>query len=50
VHGDSFFGPRFGVRGGPGPSWRASWTRNDIAAGRLWGVSERLTGVRYQRL
>ncbi|WP_181769200.1 oxidoreductase [Streptomyces albidus (ex Kaewkla and Franco 2022)] len=51
VHGDSFFGPRiFGVRGGPGPSRRAPWARNDIAAGQLWAASERLTGVTYQAL
>ncbi|HEV7626461.1 MAG TPA: oxidoreductase [Streptomyces sp.] len=51
VHGDSFFGPRIlGVRGGPGPSRRASWARNDIAAGQLWAASERLTGVTYRGL
>ncbi|SCK18856.1 NADP-dependent 3-hydroxy acid dehydrogenase YdfG [Streptomyces sp. WMMB 714] len=51
VHGDSFFGPRIlGVRGGPGMSWRASWARNDIAAGQLWAASERLTGVTYRGL
>ena len=51
IHGDSFFGPRIlGVRGGPGPSWRASWARNDIAAGQLWAASERLTGVAYRGL
>ncbi|MGH3309942.1 MAG: oxidoreductase [Streptomyces sp.] len=51
VHGDSFFGPSIlGVRGGPAPSWRASWTRNDIAAEQLWTVSEELTGVHYRGL
>jgi NAD(P)-dependent dehydrogenase (short-subunit alcohol dehydrogenase family) len=51
VHSDSFFGPRIlGVRGGPGPSWRAAWARNDIAAGQLWAVSEKLTGVKYRDL
>lgn len=48
VHGDSFYGPRIlGVRGGPGPAWRAPWTRNDIAGAQLWAVSERLTDVTY---
>lgn len=51
VHGDSFFGPRIlGVRGGPGHAPRAPWARNDIAAGQLWSVSERLTGVTYPSL
>lgn len=51
VHSDSFFGPRIlGLRGGPGPSWRASWARNDIAAGQLWAASKRLTGVAYRGL
>ncbi|MGW7518928.1 oxidoreductase [Streptomyces sp. NPDC054796] len=51
VRGDSFTGPRFlGLRGGPGPSWRAPWTRNDVAAERLWAASEQLTGVTYGAL
>ncbi|GAA2388673.1 oxidoreductase [Streptomyces glaucosporus] len=49
VRQDSFTGPsRLGVRGEPGPSWRAPWTRDNAAAERLWAVSERLTGVRYE--
>lgn len=45
---DSFVGPRIlGVRGAPGPSWRAPWTRNSTAAGQLWAASEELTGIRY---
>jgi NAD(P)-dependent dehydrogenase (short-subunit alcohol dehydrogenase family) len=51
VHGGSFFGPRrMGVRGGPGPAWRASWARSDLAAAGLWAASERLTGVTYRGL
>lgn len=51
VAGDSFTGPRLlGVRGGPGPSWRAPWTRNDTAAERLWALSERMTGVSFPGL
>ncbi|GGN56169.1 oxidoreductase [Streptomyces albiflavescens] len=43
---DSFFGPSFAMwRGAPAPSWRAPWTRDDEAGARLWGASERLTGV-----
>ncbi|WP_031507386.1 oxidoreductase [Streptomyces megasporus] len=48
VRQDSFTGPsRLGVRGEPGPSWRAPWTRDNATAERLWEASERLTGVRY---
>ncbi|NDZ77281.1 SDR family NAD(P)-dependent oxidoreductase [Streptomyces sp. SID10853] len=48
---DSFTGPRFlGWRGGPGPSWRAKWTTNDVAGERLWTASEQLTGVTYAGL
>lgn len=51
VQNDSYFGPRLlGVRGGPGRAWRTSWARNDLAAGQLWRVSERLTGVVYPGL
>lgn len=51
VSPDSFTGPRaLGVRGAPGPAWRAPWTRNDVAAERLWAESERLTGVTYEAL
>ncbi|MGW8376248.1 oxidoreductase [Streptomyces sp. ODS28] len=51
VPGDGFYGPRIlGVRGGPGPSWRAPWTRNDTAGERLWAASEQLTGVGYGAL
>lgn len=51
VRPDSFTGPSFAMwRGAPTPSWRAPWTRDDRAAARLWDVSERLTGVRYDAL
>ncbi|MER5915246.1 oxidoreductase [Streptomyces sp. NPDC001982] len=51
VRPDSFTGPSFaGWRGGPAPSWRASWTVNDQAGVRLWEASERLTGVTYDAL
>jgi NAD(P)-dependent dehydrogenase (short-subunit alcohol dehydrogenase family) len=48
VRPDSFTGPSIAMwRGAPAPSWRAPWTRNDAMAQRLWGESERLTGVSY---
>ncbi|MGP3926954.1 oxidoreductase [Streptomyces sp. 8N616] len=51
VSSDSFTGPRVqGWRGAPGPSWRARWTHDDAAGERLWGASERLTGVTYDAL
>ncbi|WP_405936649.1 oxidoreductase [Streptomyces sp. NBC_00726] len=51
VRPDSFTGPRvLGWRGAPGPSWRAGWTRGDVAGERLWVASEQLTGVTYAGL
>ncbi|MGQ4489763.1 oxidoreductase [Streptomyces sp. SAS_281] len=51
VRPDSFTGPRvLGLRGAPGPSWRAGWTRGDVAGERLWVASEQLTGVTYPGL
>ncbi|MGW7051234.1 oxidoreductase [Streptomyces sp. NPDC054887] len=48
VRPDSFTGPRLqGLRGAPAKSWRASWTRDDVAGERLWAASEQLTGVTY---
>ncbi|PAZ09666.1 short-chain dehydrogenase [Streptomyces sp. SA15] len=51
VRPDSFTGPSLaGWRGSPASSWRAPWTLNDQAAGRLWDASEQLTGVTYDAL
>ncbi|MEV0114508.1 oxidoreductase [Streptomyces sp. NPDC050844] len=51
VRPDSFTGPRIlGWRGAPARSWRAGWTKDDVAAGRLWEASEGLTGVEYGEL
>jgi NAD(P)-dependent dehydrogenase (short-subunit alcohol dehydrogenase family) len=51
VRPDSFFGPRvLNLRGAPGPSPRAPWTKNDVAGERLWEASEHLTGVSYPAL
>ncbi|MFJ3860248.1 oxidoreductase [Streptomyces sp. NPDC090085] len=47
---DAFYGPRFGWRGAPVPSWRARWTLDDAAGEELWAASERLTGVSYAAL
>ncbi|MET8944103.1 oxidoreductase [Streptomyces sp. NPDC004542] len=51
VRPDAFLGPSFAMwRGAPAPSWRAPWTLSDATAARLWGESERLTGVAYDAL
>lgn len=51
VISDSFIGPSLlAWRGTPAPSWRAPWTKNDAVGERLWGASERLTGVTYDVL
>ncbi|MFF7200460.1 oxidoreductase [Streptomyces sp. NPDC008141] len=51
VRPDSFTGPRIlGWRGAPAPSWRLSWSSNDVAGERLWVASEQLTGVTYEGL
>ncbi|MER7662211.1 MULTISPECIES: oxidoreductase [unclassified Streptomyces] len=51
VRPDSFTGPRIlGWRGAPAPSWRLSWSKNDVAGERLWVASEQLTGVTYEGL
>lgn len=48
VRPDSFTGPRLlGWRGAPRPSWRAGWTRSNVAGERLWVASEQLTGVTF---
>lgn len=50
VRPDDFFGPRAMVRGAPTRSWRAPWTRDDVAGERLWAASEQLTGVDFKAL
>lgn len=51
VRPDDFYGPRVLMwRGAPARSWRASWTRHDVAGERLWAASEQATGVRYDAL
>ncbi|MET9855652.1 oxidoreductase [Streptomyces sp. NPDC006450] len=50
VRPDEFIGPRLGWRGPPVRSWRAKWTLDDKSGERLWGASEKLTGVSYASL
>ncbi|MFI0236198.1 oxidoreductase [Streptomyces sp. NPDC016845] len=51
VRPDDFYGPRVLMwRGAPARSWRASWTRHDVAGERLWAASEQVTGVRFGAL
>ncbi|MCJ0872999.1 oxidoreductase [Streptomyces sp. AP-93] len=47
---DEFIGPRLGWRGAPVRSRRAKWTLDDKSGERLWGASEKLTGVSYTSL
>ncbi len=50
VRPDEFIGPRLGWRGAPVRSRRAKWTLDDKSGERLWGASEKLTGVSYTSL
>ncbi|WP_327255737.1 oxidoreductase [Streptomyces sp. NBC_01244] len=50
VRPDEFIGPRLGLRGAPVRSRRAKWTLDDKSGERLWGASEKLTGVSYTSL
>ena len=45
--GGTYWGPRFGIRGGPVQLDLPLDTVSSKAARRLWGVSEELTGVRF---
>jgi NAD(P)-dependent dehydrogenase (short-subunit alcohol dehydrogenase family) len=47
VPGNSFIGPRFGLRGATGQSPRSPLARSTSTAKALWGLSEQLTDVRY---
>lgn len=48
VPGDSFIGPRFGMRGPTGPSPRSPLARNTRTAAALWALSAQLTGTEFQ--
>ncbi|GJF10258.1 short-chain dehydrogenase [Mycolicibacterium cyprinidarum] len=45
--GDSFIGPRFGMRGPTGQGPRSPLARNRDKATALWTLSEQLTGVQF---
>jgi NAD(P)-dependent dehydrogenase (short-subunit alcohol dehydrogenase family) len=45
--GDTFVGPRFGMRGPTGSSPRSPLARNAKTAAALWELSEQLTGVKF---
>ncbi|GHJ98132.1 short-chain dehydrogenase [Streptomyces sp. NE5-10] len=49
VRGDAYLGPseRFGGRGAPEPARSSRAARSKAGRGRLWTLSEKLTGVRY---
>jgi len=45
--GDTFIGPRFGMRGPTGPSPRSPLARNAKKAAALWELSEQLTDTKF---
>jgi NAD(P)-dependent dehydrogenase (short-subunit alcohol dehydrogenase family) len=45
--GDSFIGPRFGMRGQSGPTFRSPLARDGKKAAALWELSEQLTGTKF---
>jgi NAD(P)-dependent dehydrogenase (short-subunit alcohol dehydrogenase family) len=47
VPGNSFIGPRFGMRGATGQSPRSPLARSTSTATALWELSEQLTDVKY---
>jgi len=48
--GDTFVGPKNGMRGTPAPSARSKAATDEVTARRLWEVSESLTGVTFPHL
>jgi NAD(P)-dependent dehydrogenase (short-subunit alcohol dehydrogenase family) len=48
VPGDSFIGPRFGMRGPTGLSPRSPLARNTGTAAALWALSAQLTGTEFR--
>lgn len=45
--GDSFVGPRFGMRGPTQPVGRSPLARDSAKAKALWELSEQLTGTAF---
>jgi NAD(P)-dependent dehydrogenase (short-subunit alcohol dehydrogenase family) len=50
VRGGDYFGPMFGVVGAPTRAFSSPYSRSKDLAGRLWEVSEDLTGVAFPSL
>ncbi|MBI3228282.1 MAG: SDR family NAD(P)-dependent oxidoreductase [Mycolicibacterium cosmeticum] len=48
VPGDSFIGPKFGMRGATGPGPRSPLARSERTAEGLWQLSAQLTGTEFQ--
>lgn len=48
IPGDSFIGPRFGMRGATGPSPRSPLARNTATASALWALSTQLTDTEFR--
>jgi len=46
--GESFIGPKFGMRGPVEPVWRSPLARDATTARGLWTLSEQLTGIAFQ--
>jgi NAD(P)-dependent dehydrogenase (short-subunit alcohol dehydrogenase family) len=45
--GNTFVGPRFGLRGRTQPTWRTWLARRATTAAALWELSEQLTGTKF---
>ncbi|MDI3314415.1 MAG: oxidoreductase [Mycobacterium sp.] len=45
--GNTFVGPRFGLYGRTGPTWRSWSARRADTAAALWELSEQLTGTKF---
>ncbi|MFI2840385.1 oxidoreductase [Mycolicibacterium sp. PDY-3] len=48
IPGDTFIGPRFGMRGPTGPSPRSPLARNSATASALWALSAHLTDTEFR--
>jgi hypothetical protein len=48
--GNTFAGPKNGLRGAPAPCSRSKAASDTATAARLWTVSEQLTGVSFPQI
>jgi len=48
--GDTFVGPKNGMRGAPAPCSRGAAASDEQATRRLWQVSETLVGITFPHL